>query len=83
MHCDGDAATMTSHRLEHPTVRGREHRLLLHSVFFVNFLFRKLAEIIKGTRFEDLEGIKTTVTTELRSMPEDIILSAMRVSFIL
>lgn len=51
--------------------------------FFVNFLFRKLAEITKETRFEGLEGIKTTVTKELRSMPEDRILSAVGVSFIL
>jgi len=35
------------------------------------FLFPKLNEVIKGTRFQDSEAIKTTVTRELRAIPEE------------
>ena len=35
------------------------------------FLFPKLKkEVIKGTRFQDLKAIKTTVMRELRAIPE-------------
>ena len=34
------------------------------------FLFPKLKEVIKGTRFQDSEAIKTAVTKELRAIPE-------------
>ena len=34
------------------------------------FLFPKLKEVIKGTRFQDSEAIKTAVTRELRAIPE-------------
>ena len=33
-------------------------------------LFPKLKEVIKGTRFQDSEAIKTAVTRELRAIPE-------------
>ena len=35
------------------------------------FLFPKLKEVIKGTRFKDSEAIKTVVTRELRAIPEE------------
>ena len=35
------------------------------------FLFPKLKEVIKGTRFQDSEAIKTAVTRELRAIPEE------------
>ena len=35
------------------------------------FLFPKLKVVIKGTRFEDSEAIKTAVTRELRAIPEE------------
>ena len=35
------------------------------------FLFPKLKEVIKGTRFLDSESIKTAVTRELRAIPEE------------
>jgi len=35
------------------------------------FLFPKLKEVIKGTRFQDSEAIKTAVTKELRAIPEE------------
>ena len=35
------------------------------------FLFPKLKEVIKGTRFQDSKAIKTTVTRELRAIPEE------------
>ena len=34
-------------------------------------LFSKLKEVIKGTRFQDSEAIKTAVTRELRAIPEE------------
>ena len=33
------------------------------------FLFAKLKEVIKGTRFQDSEAIKTAVMRELRAIP--------------
>ena len=36
-------------------------------------LFPKLKEVIKGTRFQDSEAIKTSVTRELRTIPEESI----------
>ena len=35
------------------------------------FLFPKLKEVIKGTRFQDSEAIKTAVTRELRAILEE------------
>jgi len=35
------------------------------------FLFSKLKEVIKGTRFQDSEAIKPAVTKELRVIPEE------------
>ena len=35
------------------------------------FLFPKLKEVIKGTRFQDLEAIKTDVMRELRAIPKE------------
>ena len=35
------------------------------------FLFSELKEVIKGTRFQDSEAIKTTVTRELRAISEE------------
>ena len=35
------------------------------------FFFPKLKEIIKGTRFQDSEAIKTAVTKKLRSIPQE------------
>ena len=35
------------------------------------FLFSKLKELIKGTRFQDSEAIKTAVTRELQTIPEE------------
>ena len=35
------------------------------------FSFSKLKEVIKGTRFQDSEAIKTAVTRELRAIPEE------------
>ena len=35
------------------------------------FVFPKLKEVIKGTRFQDSEAIKTSVTRELRAIPEE------------
>ena len=35
------------------------------------FLFPKLKEVFKGTRFQDSEAIKTAVTRELRAIPEE------------
>ena len=35
------------------------------------FLFLKLKEVIKGTRFQDSEAIKTAVTRELRAIPKE------------
>ena len=35
------------------------------------FLFPKLKEVIKGTRFQDSEAIKTAVTRELRAIPKE------------
>ena len=35
------------------------------------FLFSKLKEVIKGTRFQDSEATKTAVTTELQAIPEE------------
>ena len=35
------------------------------------FLLPKLKEVIKGTRFQDSEAIKTAVTRELGAIPED------------
>ena len=35
------------------------------------FLFPKLKKVIKGTHFLDSEAIKTTVTRELRAIPEE------------
>lgn len=35
------------------------------------FLFPKLKEVMKGTRFDDAEDIKKAVTTELRSIPQE------------
>ena len=35
------------------------------------FLFPKLKEVIKGTRFQDSEAIKSAVTRELRAIPEE------------
>ena len=35
------------------------------------FLFPKLKEVIKETRFQDSEAIKTAVTRELRAIPEE------------
>jgi len=37
----------------------------------VFFLFPKLKEVIKGTRFQDSEAIKTVVTRELRAIPQE------------
>ena len=34
------------------------------------FLFLKLKKVVKGTRFQDSEAIKTAVTRELRTIPE-------------
>ena len=41
----------------------------LASCYF--FLFPKLNEVIKGTRFQDSETIKTAVTRELRAIPKE------------
>jgi len=35
------------------------------------FLFPKLKKVIKETRFQDSEAIKTAVTRELRAIPEE------------
>ena len=35
------------------------------------FLFPQLKEVIKGTRFQGSEAIKTVVTRELRAIPEE------------
>ena len=35
------------------------------------FLFPKFKEVIKETRFQDSEAIKTAVTRELRAIPEE------------
>ena len=35
------------------------------------FLFPKLKEVIKGTRFQDSEAIKIAVTRELRAVPDE------------
>ena len=35
------------------------------------FLFPELKEVIKGTRFQDSEAIKTAVTRDLRTIPEE------------
>ena len=35
------------------------------------FLFLKLKEVIKGTRFQDSEAIKTAVTRDLHAIPEE------------
>ena len=35
------------------------------------FSFTKLKEVIKGTRFQDSEAIKTAVERELRAIPEE------------
>ena len=35
------------------------------------FLFPKLKKVIKGTRFQDSEAIKTAVTRELQAIPEE------------
>ncbi|KAK8400109.1 hypothetical protein O3P69_003065 [Scylla paramamosain] len=35
------------------------------------FLFPKLKEVMKGTRFDDADDIKKAVTTELRSIPQE------------
>jgi len=37
----------------------------------VFFLFPKLKEVIKVTRFQGSEAIKTAVTRELRAIPEE------------
>ena len=35
------------------------------------FLFPKLKEVIKGTRFQDSEALETAVIRELRAIPEE------------
>ena len=35
------------------------------------FLFSKLKRIFKGTHFENMEAIKRTIVTQLRSIPEE------------
>ena len=35
------------------------------------FLVPKLKKVIKGTRFQDSEAIKTTMTRELQAIPEE------------
>ena len=47
---------------------------LAHSDFF---LFPKLQEVIKGTRFQDSEAIKTAVTRELRVITEEFFQECM------
>jgi len=37
----------------------------------VTSFFPKLKEVIKGTRFQDSEAIKTAVTRKLRAIPEE------------
>ena len=37
------------------------------------FLFLKLKEVIRGTRFQDSEAIKTAVTRKIRAIPEESI----------
>ena len=41
------------------------------------FLFPKLKEVIKGTRFQDLEAMKTAVMGELRAIPEEFFQECM------
>lgn len=63
--------TTTKQFLAEKNIAGLE---LLHSFDLAScdlFLFHKLMEIIKGTRFEGVKAIKRTVTTELRGSPED------------
>ena len=45
--------------------------LLSRSGPFYFFLFPKLKEVIKESRFQDSEAIKTAVTRELRAIPEE------------
>ena len=41
------------------------------------FLFPKLKEVIKETRFQDLEAIKTAIARELQAIPEESFLECV------